>query len=143
MVTSFSRPDAGQLTPFSAMLVFTAAILASNLVWNTFFMYRPVSGNPTRYAEYVSRGTPRLHLVGILGGLVWCLGMTMSLIASEQAGFAISYGLGQGATMVAAAWGVFVWKEFAGAPAGTGRLIGAMFVLFVGGLGLIIAARLV
>ncbi len=143
MVTSFRRPEAGQLTPFSAMLVFTAAILLSNLLWNSFFMYRPVSGSPTRYGEYFSRGTPRLHLVGILGGLIWCLGMTMSLIASEQAGFAISYGLGQGATMVAAAWGVFVWKEFAGAPVGTGRLIAAMFVLFVAGLGLIIAARLV
>jgi len=68
--------------------------------------------------------------------------MTMSLIASEQAGFAISYGLGQGATMVAAAWGVFVWKEFAGAPAGTNRLITAMFSLFITGLAMIIAARL-
>ena len=69
--------------------------------------------------------------------------MTMSLIASEQAGFAISYGLGQGATMVAAAWGVFVWKEFEDAPEGTGRLITAMFVLFIVGLGMIIAARVV
>jgi len=67
----------------------------------------------------------------------------MSLIASEQAGFAISYGLGQGATMVAAAWGVFVWKEFAGAPPGTGRLIAAMFVLFIVGLAMVVAARLV
>jgi len=81
--------------------------------------------------------------VGLLGGFIWCFGMTMSLIASEQAGFAISYGLGQGATMVAAAWGVFVWKEFAGAPLGTGRLITAMFGLFITGLAMIIAARLV
>jgi glucose uptake protein len=143
MVTSFRRPEAGQLTPFSAMLVFTLAILLSNFLWNTFFMYKPVSGSPTTYGEYVSKGSPRLHLVGILGGLIWCVGMTMSLIASEQAGFAISYGLGQGATMVAAAWGVFVWKEFAGAPAGTGRLLAAMFALFITGLAMIIAARLV
>ena len=64
-------------------------------------------------------------------------------IAAEQAGFAISYGLGQGATMVAAAWGVFIWKEFKDAPEGTGRLLGAMFGLFIVGLGMIIAARLV
>jgi glucose uptake protein len=69
--------------------------------------------------------------------------MTMSLIAADQAGFAISYGLGQGATMIAAAWGVFVWKEFQGAPPGTGRLIGAMFALFVAGLAMIVAARVV
>jgi glucose uptake protein len=143
MVTSFRAPEAGQLTPFSAMLVFTAAILLSNFVWNTYFMYRPVSGKPTTYAEYWRKGTPRLHLVGILGGVIWCFGMSMSLIASEQAGFAISYGLGQGATMVAAAWGVFVWKEFQGAPPGTSGMLGAMFALFVTGLGMIIAARLV
>jgi glucose uptake protein len=93
--------------------------------------------------RYVTKGSLRRHLVGVLGGFIWCFGMTMSLIASEQAGFAISYGLGQGATMVAAAWGVFVWKEFRDAPAGTGRLIAAMFVLFIVGLATIIAARLV
>jgi glucose uptake protein len=69
--------------------------------------------------------------------------MTLSLVASEQAGFAISYGLGQGATMVAAAWGVFVWKEFERAPAGTGRYVAAMFLLFLTGLAMIVAARLV
>ena len=142
MITSFRQPQPGQLTPFSAMLVFSSAILLSNFLWNTFFMYKPVSGAPTTYGEYLSKGSPRLHLVGMLGGLIWCVGMTMSLIASEQAGFAISYGLGQGATMVAAAWGVFVWKEFKGAPAGTLRLITAMFVLFITGLASIIAARL-
>ena len=142
MITDFRNPQAGRLTPFSAMLVFTVGVLLSNFLWNTFFMYRPVSGRATTYGEYFAAGGARVHLVGILGGLVWCFGMTMSLIASEQAGFAISYGLGQGATMVAAAWGVFVWKEFRSAPPGTGRMITAMFVLFITGLAMIIAARL-
>jgi glucose uptake protein len=143
MITDFRNPQEGRLTPFSAMLVFTVGILLSNFVWNTFFMYKPVSGRATSYGEYLTKGTAWLHFVGILGGFIWCFGMTMSLIASEQAGFAISYGLGQGATMVAAAWGVFVWKEFAAAPPGTGRMITAMFVLFITGLASIIAARLV
>jgi glucose uptake protein len=143
MITDFRSPQVGKLTPFSAMLVFTVGVLVSNFLWNTLFMYRPVSGAPTTYGEYLTKGNLRLHLVGVLGGFIWCFGMTMSLIASEQAGFAISYGLGQGATMVAAAWGVFVWKEFEGAPRGTGRFIAAMFLLFVTGLATIIAARLV
>jgi glucose uptake protein len=143
MITGFRDPEPGRLTPFSAMFVFTSGVLLSNFLWNTIFMYKPVSGRATTYAEYFTRGTPWLHLVGLLGGFVWCFGMTMSLIASEQAGFAISYGLGQGATMVAAAWGVFVWKEFQSAPSGTGRLITAMFVLFITGLAMIVAARLV
>jgi glucose uptake protein len=142
MITDFRSPQSERLTPYSALFVFSVGVLLSNFLWNTFFMYRPVSGAPTTYGEYVTKGSLRLHLVGVLGGFIWCLGMAMSLIASERAGFAISYGLGQGATMVAAAWGVFVWKEFRGAPPGTDRLITAMFVLFIAGLATIIAARL-
>jgi glucose uptake protein len=142
MITSFRAPEAGRLTPYTAMFVFTLGVFFSSFLWNSFFMYKPVSGGRTTYGEYFSKGSPRLHLIGILGGFIWCFGMTMSLIAAEQAGFAISYGLGQGATMVAAAWGVFVWKELEDAPEGTGRLITAMFALFILGLGMIIAARL-
>ena len=67
--------------------------------------------------------------------------MSLSMIASEKAGYAISYGLGQGATMVAAAWGVFVWKEFKGSPKGIDRLIYMMFLFFIVGLSLIIFSR--
>jgi glucose uptake protein len=141
MITDFRSPQAERLTPYSALFVFSVGVLISNFLWNTFFMYRPVSGAPTKYAEYVTKGSLRLHLVGVLGGFIWCLGMAMSLIASERAGFAISYGLGQGATLVAALWGVFVWKEFEKAPPGTSRLLAAMFAAFVVGLGLIVYAR--
>jgi glucose uptake protein len=72
--------------------------------------------------------------------MIWAVGMTLSIIAFGVAGPAISYGLGQGATMVAAAWGVFVWREFAAAPPGTTNLLALMFVCFIAGLGLIIAA---
>lgn len=142
MAPEFASPEAGLLTPYSAMFVFTVGILISNFVINTFFMYKPLTGNAVTYGDYFSRGTPKMHMIGILGGLIWCVAMEFSLIASEQAGFAISYGLGQGATMISAAWGVFVWKEFAGAPKGTNKLLAAMFVLFIIGLSLIVIARL-
>jgi len=45
-------------------------------------------------------GRLRTHLSGVLGGIVWGVGMALNIIASGKAGFAISYGLGQGATMV-------------------------------------------
>lgn len=141
VTADFIDPTPGLLTPYSAVFVFSIGIFLSNFLWNTFFMYRPISGEAVSYRDYFRRGNARLHLIGILGGIIWCVGMSFSMIASEQAGFAISYGLGQGATMVAAAWGVFVWKEFAGAPAGTNRLIGLMFLLFIVGLTVIILAR--
>jgi glucose uptake protein len=54
----------------------------------------------------------------------------------------MSYGLGQGATMVSAFWGIFVWKEFAGSEGRVKLLLAIMFVLFIGGLTLISMAPL-
>ncbi|HJZ39549.1 MAG TPA: hypothetical protein VJ203_04225 [Bacteroidales bacterium] len=141
MVENPAIPEVGKMTSYSAMLIFTVGILLSNFLWNTIFMYKPVKGEPVKYTEYFTKGSTRLHLIGIAGGLIWCIGMSFNLIASSQAGFAISYGLGQGATMIAAAWGVFVWKEFAQAPKGTNKLILAMFTLFIAGLAMIILAK--
>jgi glucose uptake protein len=83
----------------------------------------------------------RLHLVGIIGGVIWGVGMSFAIIAGDRAGYAISYGLGQGATMVAALWGVFIWREFKESPPGTERLLALMFLLFIVGLGLIVYAN--
>ena len=74
--------------------------------------------------------------------MIWGTGMAFSIIASTKAGAALSYGLGQGATLVGACWGVFVWKEFKGAPAGTGKLLAAMFLFYLIGLGVLIASKL-
>lgn len=139
MAPDFRAMEPGRVGPYTAMVLFAAGLAASNVVFNTLLMRWPVSGEPLEPAAYL-RGTPRDHLWGVVGGMIWALGMTLSIIAFGVAGPAIAYGLGQGATMVAAAWGVFVWREFAAAPAGTSTLIAAMFACFLAGLGLIIAA---
>ncbi len=140
--TDFVQPEAGLFTPYSAVFVFSLGIFISNFLWNSWFMYKPITGSKVSYGDYFRQGTPKLHTIGILGGIIWGIGMSLSLIASEKAGFAISYGLGQGATMVAAAWGVFIWKEFKAAPKGTNILITLMFTLFIVGLGLIVYSRI-
>ncbi len=142
MSTDFVNLEPGKLGPYTAIVVFSAGLLVSNFLWNTIVMMRPFVGEPVPFGDYFSKGTPRLHLIGMLGGAIWNLGMSLSIIAAGAAGFAISYGLGQGATLVAALWGVFIWKEFKGAPAGTSRLLTLMFLSFVVGLTLIVAARL-
>ncbi len=138
----FSSPEAGLFTPYSAVFVFSIGIFISNFLWNTIFMKKPFKGDPVSYAAYFKLGNTKLHLIGILGGVIWCIGMSLSIIAGDKAGFAISYGLGQGATMVAAAWGVFIWKEFEGAPKSVNSLIGLMFILFIAGLSIIVYSRL-
>jgi glucose uptake protein len=134
---NFEQPSAGKMTPYTAVFIFSIGILLSNFVFNTILMKKPFDGTPVSYGDYF-KGRFSVHMVGILGGLIWGLGNSLNLIAAGKAGPAISYGLGQGATMIAALWGVFIWKEFKNAPKGTDRLIGGMFLFFVLGLGLII-----
>ena len=142
MSTDFIEIQPGKLTPYSAIFMFSAGVLISNFLWNSIVMAKPFTGEKATYGEYFKNGSVRIHSVGILGGIIWCMGMSLSIIASGAAGFAISYGLGQGATMVAALWGVFIWKEFKGGPKGTNSLLALMFVFYVVGLTLIIVSRM-
>lgn len=133
-------PEPGKMGSYAAVFVFAAGIFLSSFVWNTLAMKKPFIGPPVGFTDYFKGGLAT-HLTGILGGIIWGIGMSLNLIASGRAGFAISYGLGQGATMVAAFWGVFIWKEFRAAPKGTSGLIAAMFACFLSGLALIVLAR--
>ncbi|MDP8983709.1 MAG: multidrug DMT transporter permease [Pseudomonadota bacterium] len=135
-----SHADGGKMGPYAAVFVMAAGVLMSNFVWNTLAMKKPLVGSPVGFRDYLAAGFGT-HLTGILGGAIWGVGTSLNLIASGRAGFAISYGLGQGATMVAALWGVFIWKEFRTAPAGTTALLTAMFASFLTGLALIVLAR--
>jgi glucose uptake protein len=135
-----AHADVGRMGPYAAVFIFAIGVFLSSFLWNTLAMKRPFIGAPVGFADYF-RGSFNTHLTGILGGAIWGIGMSFSLIASGRAGFAISYGLGQGATMVAAFWGVFIWKEFRHAPPGTSRLLAAMFACFLSGLALIVIAR--
>ena len=140
MYTDAAHPTPGKMGSYGAVFVFAIGILLSSFLWNTFAMKKPFVGSPVAFRDYF-RGTLRTHLTGVLGGVIWGTGTSLNLIASEPAGFAISYGLGQGATMVAAIWGVFIWKEFRTAPAGTSTLLATMFGSFLAGLVLIVLAR--
>ena len=141
MYPDFTRPEPGKLGPYAAVFIFAVGIFLSNFILNTYVMKKPLVGHSVSFADYF-KGSFATHLVGILGGTIWGIGMSFNIIASGRAGFAISYGLGQGATMIAAFWGVFIWKEFRDAPAGTSKLIAAMFGCFLVGLALIILARM-
>ncbi|MBQ9548949.1 MAG: multidrug DMT transporter permease [Bacteroidales bacterium] len=136
---NFASPEAGKVTPYTAMVLFALGILLSNFVWNTLAMRKPFVGEPVGYDQYF-KGNMKTHLVGVLGGCIWCLGTALSYITAEKAGPAVSYALGQGAPMIAAIWGVFVWKEFKGSPRKVYCLLALMFCFFVAGLSIIVAA---
>jgi glucose uptake protein len=138
-LNNFAQPEAGKLTPYTAVFIFAIGVFISNFIFNTIAMKHPVNGEPVSIKDYF-KGSTATHLVGILGGVIWCIGQEFSVIASEKAGAAISYGLGQGATLVSALWGILIWREFKGAPKVSNQLNLAMFILFIIGLGFLIYA---
>jgi glucose uptake protein len=138
-LNNLENPMQGMLTPYGAFFIFSLGILGSNFIFNTLAMKRPFMGKPVNYSQYF-KGSFNTHMVGILGGIIWGVGTAFSYIAAGKAGPAISYALGQGAPMIAALWGVFIWKEFRGSPKVVNYMLAFMFILFIAGLSLIVAS---
>ena len=134
-------PESGGLGPYAVAVIFSIGVFTTTFVYNLYFLNLPIQGKPIPMSQYFL-GTRRQHLLGIFGGAVWCLGAITNFVAAAaprqvQAGPAISYAMGQGATLIGVLWGLLVWKEFAGASPRVRTLVGAMLLLFVAGLGLI------
>lgn len=132
----FVSGGAGNLTPYSGVFFFSVGIFFSTILFNPFFMRYPVQGGRVKMSQYF-RGSFVTHLTGFLGGIIWMTGMVVSFMSAGASNPAISYALSNAAPVVAILWGVFIWKEFKGAPQGTNKLLIAMFVLFLIGLVLI------
>lgn len=79
------------MTPYAAEFIFSVGTFVSNFLFNTILMKRPFEGSPTNYKTYF-KGKLNIHLVGVLGGLVWRLGNFFNLIAAGKAGPAILMG---------------------------------------------------
>jgi glucose uptake protein len=103
-------------------------------------MKKPVEGVPVTFADY-KLGTTKQHFMGILGGAIWCLGMSVSFMANQAASPAIAYGLSNAAPVVAAIWGIFVWKEFKEAPKKANTLLMFMFAFYLVGLVMIVLSK--
>ncbi len=132
------------LGPYTVAFVFALGVLACSIPLNYLFMRKPVAGLPVSMGDYF-RGRQVFHFWGLLGGAIWGVGTICNFVASyaQMVGPAAAYALGQGATMISAIWGVFVWKEFAGAPPAARRLLALMFLFFILGLSCIAVAPVV
>ncbi len=133
---NFVNGGTGNLMPLTAAFFFSLGAFVTTFLFNPVFMKKPVEGAPVSMAEYW-KGSFGTHMIGVLGGCIWGLGLTSSFLAVGAAGPAVSYALSNAAPVVAILWGVLVWKEFAKAPAGTNRLLALMFLCFLAGLAII------
>jgi glucose uptake protein len=129
------------LDPYSAVTMLAAGVLACTLVSNYFFMRRPIAGGPpATLAQYFSAPF-RYHALGIVGGIVWAVGSVFNFVAAGKVSVAISYAFGTGGTLVAVLWGIFVWKEFRGAPRRSYVFLLGMFATFLAGIAVIARAK--
>jgi len=128
----------GALGPYSAVVFLTLGALLSCFIWNLYFMKHPLVGEPVSFGGFF-RGPVAGHVLGILGGFIWGTGTVFNMVAASLTGVAISYAIGQSAPMVAALWGVFVWKEFAGAGSRAKMYLAGMFVFY--GLAILLIAK--
>lgn len=133
---TFVAGGAGKLTPFTGVFFFALGVTISTPIFNSFFMKFPVEGAPVKMSDYF-KGSLATHATGVIGGLIWMFGMVVSFMSAGATNPAISYALSNAAPVVAILWGVFIWKEFKGAPKGTNTLLTTMFLLFLLGLVLI------
>jgi glucose uptake protein len=138
----FNHLTEGRFGPYAAVFVYAVGAFLSNLVFNTYMMRRPVKGPKATYSDYFKGGLLKCHAIGILGGVINGVGVMSNFVASKEASPAIAYGLGQGGTMIAAIWGVCIWKETKGASRATQWMIAAMFVCFLSGLLLLVTSML-
>ncbi len=129
------------LTPYNAVFFFAIGLNLCNLIVLPIIMKKPLIGLPVSFKEY-RIASPKQHLIGLIGGIIWCVGMSFNLIASTRAGPAIAYAFGQGATLIAAIWGVFIWREFKHAKH-VNRFLIAMFACYLLGLFFIGIAKLI
>ena len=131
-------PDNAGLGPYAVAFLFAIGVFLSTFIFNLYFLNLPVQGEALSMFDYF-KGSLKQHVLGILGGLIWCTGAIANFVAASvpktvQVGPAISYAVGQGATMVSALWGLLVWKEFAGASGKVKVLLTLMLILFLAGL---------
>jgi glucose uptake protein len=131
--------------PYGIALYFSLGVLLSTIPANWLLMKKPLDAQPPVDGADYGRASMSWHIAGILGGFIWCCGAVSNFVASQAhvtIGPAVSYSIGQGATMISACWGVFVWHEFAGAPRSAKTLLFLMFLFFLLGLGSIAVAPL-
>ena len=130
--------------PYAIAFFFAVGVLVSTVPANLLLMAKPLDAKPAVAGGDYWRAPLGWHIAGVLGGAIWCTGAVANFVASEAhlVGPAVSYSIGQGATMVSAAWGVFVWHEFAGAPRSARLLLLMMFLFFALGLTAVAVAPL-
>jgi glucose uptake protein len=138
-VTAMAEAGEYGLGPYSAGFIFAIGILFSTFVFNLFFMNLPVAGEPLEIGDYF-RAKISQHGLGWLGGILWYVGLSASLVTGRIEGKAkvplqLSFGIGQAGIVIAVLCGILLWRELSESEGAKSRLW-MMLALLIAGIGL-------
>ena len=128
---AISGPHA--LDSYNVSICFTIGALVASLVMLPILLAKPLVGKESSMKWYVL-GKPAWHWAGLVGGAVWCLGTVSNFVSAGVVGVAVSWGIGNGAPMVGALWGIFLWKEFKNGGSKAKALIALSMALYIAGV---------
>ena len=136
-------PDVG-LGPYATVLIFAVGVVLSTCIFNLFFLNLPVQGRPIEIWDYF-KVKPKMHLLGMLGGALWCCGAIANFVASAapaeaQISANVGYAAAQGSALLAALCGIVIWREYKGADMRVKMMNFLVFLFYGGGLALILLA---
>jgi glucose uptake protein len=108
------------LGPYAGLLYFCLGILVSTLVFSVVFFNIALEGGSLTLRSYLA-GQLRQHLLGIVGGAIWAAGALTAFLAKirvPEAGRLQAFvgALPLASALLAALWGILIWREFASAP---------------------------
>jgi glucose uptake protein len=127
------------LDPYTVCALFMGGAAVATLIGMPLLVAKPFIGAPGRMSGWLAGGAFR-HALGLIAGGIWCLGTVSNFASAGLVGVAISWGIGSGAPMVGALWGILLWKEFRGASRAAVARISASLLLYTAGVVLVAVA---
>jgi glucose uptake protein len=136
-----ARTGDNGVAPYSLVLLLGGGMLAMTLLMTPFLFNFPVSGGPLGLRD-LSSGSAMQHLYGILGGALAGASLLGGFVVAAAPGAGgvgpgIGYGIAQGGTVLAALWGLLVWREFGSASTRVRTLFAVVLILFALGVGVL------
>ena len=103
------------LGPYAVGAIFAFGVFFSSFVFDIFFMNLPVDGEPVEFTTFLTSPLKQ-HLTGWLSGILWFTGVLAAWICTsvpeqEQIGPLAHVTLSQASPVIAALWGILVFRE--------------------------------
>jgi glucose uptake protein len=121
------------LDSYILAICFLLGSLAATLLAVPVLLAWPIVGEAGSIGGYFA-GKPSAHMLGLVAGAIWCIGTVAYFASAGVVGVAVGWGIGSGAPMVGALWGIFLWKEFAHASGRAKRLMSTSMALYIAGV---------